>query len=69
MYTMETRKGLTEYPYTLHIEEVCSFFVYISRFPDDQQLWFSNISGFSRDQKLWFLNISRFLSDQKVVIF
>ena len=21
MYTMETRKGLTEYPYTLHIEE------------------------------------------------
>ena len=22
MYTMETRKGLTEYPYTLHIEEV-----------------------------------------------
>ena len=22
MYTMGTRKGLTEYPYTLHIEEV-----------------------------------------------
>ena len=22
MYTMESRKGLTEYPYTLHIEEV-----------------------------------------------
>ena len=29
MYTMETRKGLTEYPYTLHIEEVRKLIIHV----------------------------------------